>query len=128
MKKQHQQLSEFHAAFNYTYPDTLSIPEPEEFALRQRILQEEVDELKEAGEIGDIVAVADAVVDCLYILVGTAQKFGFSDRLEELFDEVHRSNMSKLDENGQPIYRADGKILKGSNYSEPKLAKILFRF
>ncbi len=127
MKKQAQQVSEFHNSFKIPMPGKLSIPTTDNFAMRQRILQEEIDELKEAGEIEDIVAVADAIVDCMYILIGTAEVFGFSELLEDLFSEVHRSNMSKLDDNGQPIYREDGKVLKGANYSEPKLAKILFR-
>ena len=127
MKKQAEQVSEFHNSFKIPVPGKLSIPTPDNFAMRQRILQEEIDELKEAGEIEDIVAVADAIVDCMYILIGTAEAFGFSHLLEDLFSEVHRSNMSKLDERGNPIYREDGKVLKGVNYSEPKLAKILFR-
>ena len=127
MKKQAEQVSEFHNSFKIPMPGKLSIPTHDNFAMRQRILQEEIDELKEAGEVEDIVAVADAIVDCMYILIGTAEVFGFSELLEDLFSEVHRSNMSKLDNNGQPIYREDGKVLKGANYSEPKLAKILFR-
>jgi predicted HAD superfamily Cof-like phosphohydrolase len=88
-------------------------------------LQEEVLELHEAWSNEDIVEVADAITDCLYILFGTAIEFGLQDKLEALFDEVHGSNMSKLDENGKPIYRNDGKVLKSENYYKPNLKKII---
>ena len=88
-------------------------------------MQEEVIELHEAWSNKDIVEVADAITDCLYILIGTAIEFGLQDKLEDLFDEVHGSNMSKLDENGKPIYRNDGKVMKSANYYKPDLKKIL---
>ena len=68
---------------------------------------------------------ADAIVDCMYILLGTAHEFGIADRLVACFNEVHRSNMSKLDVNGKPVYRADGKVIKGEFYSKPDLASII---
>jgi predicted HAD superfamily Cof-like phosphohydrolase len=82
-------------------------------------------ELHEAWSNKDIVEVADAITDCLYILFGTAIEFGLQDKLEDFFDEVHGSNMSKLDENGKPIYRNDGKVLKSEKYYKPDLKKIL---
>jgi predicted HAD superfamily Cof-like phosphohydrolase len=70
---------------------------------------------KHSGAIGDI----------LYITFGLVTKHGLQDKMEEIFDEIHRSNMSKLDENGKPIYREDGKVLKGPNYFKPDIKKIL---
>ena len=93
--------------------------------MRQRLLQEEVLELHEAWSNKDIVEVADAITDCLYILFGTAIEFGLQDKLEEFFDEVHGSSMSKLNEYGRPMYRNDGKVMKGPYYYKPNLKKIL---
>ena len=74
---------------------------------------------------GDIVEVADALGDQLYILCGTILKHGLQYKIEEVFNEIQRSNMSKLDENGKPIYREDGKIMKSSLYFKPDIASIL---
>ena len=93
-------------------------------ALRQSLLQEEVNELKDAKNILDV---ADAITDCMYILIGTAHEYGMADRVVMLFDEVHRSNMSKFDQNGKAIFREDGKVLKPDTYSPPKLQPILER-
>jgi predicted HAD superfamily Cof-like phosphohydrolase len=79
----------------------------------------------QAAKQGDIVEVADALGDMLYILCGTILKHGMQHKIEEVFQEIQRSNMSKLDENGQPIYREDGKVLKGPNYFKPNINKIL---
>jgi predicted HAD superfamily Cof-like phosphohydrolase len=72
------------------------------------------------------VGVADAIADCLYILYGTALEWGLGDKLPVIFDEVHRSNMSKLGADGKPIYREDGKILKGENYTPPQIKDIVW--
>ena len=72
-----------------------------------------------------MVEIADALGDQLYILCGTILSHGLQHKIEEVFDEIQRSNMSKLDENGEPIYRADGKVLKGPNYFRPNLRKII---
>ena len=77
---------------------------------------------------GDIVAVADALTDLAYVLFGTYVTHGLQEVADALFDEVQRSNMSKLDENGRPIYREDGKALKSAQFSEPDLGAILARF
>jgi predicted HAD superfamily Cof-like phosphohydrolase len=74
---------------------------------------------------GDLVEVADALGDMLYILCGTIIEHGLQDKIEEVFAEIQRSNMSKLGADGQPIYREDGKVMKGPNYSPPDLATIL---
>ena len=125
MKKQVKQVEDFQKAFGGFIGEGPSFPPLDRCVLRQRLLQEEVLELHEAWSNKDIVEVADAITDCLYILYGTAIEFGLQEKLEELFDEVHGSNMSKLDENGKPIYRNDGKVMKGANYYKPDLKKIL---
>ncbi len=90
-------------------------------------MKEENDEYFEAANNGDLVEVADALGDMLYILCGTILEHGMEHKIEEVFDEIQRSNMSKLSESGTPIYRQDGKILKGPNYFKPKIAEILNR-
>lgn len=125
MKKQLKQVEDFQKAFGGFIGEGASFPPLDRCVLRQRLLQEEVLELHEAWSNKDIVEVADAITDCLYILFGTAIEFGFQDKLEDFFDEVHGSNMSKLDENGKPIYRNDGKVLKSQKYYKPDLKKIL---
>jgi len=91
------------------------------------LMKEENDEYFEAANNGDLVEVADALGDMLYILCGTILEHGMEHKIEEVFDEIQRSNMSKLSESGTPIYRQDGKILKGPNYFKPKIAEILNR-
>lgn len=125
MKKQLKQVEDFQKAFGGFIGEGASFPPLDRCVLRQRLLQEEVLELHEAWSNKDIVEVADAITDCLYILFGTAIEFGLQDKLEEFFDEVHGSNMSKLNEYGRPMYRNDGKVMKGPYYYKPDLKKIL---
>ena len=89
--------------------------------LRFDLMKEENEEYLEAAKRGDIVEVADALGDMLYILCGTIIEHGMQDVIEDVFEEIHRSNLSKLDENGNPIYREDGKVIKGPNYFPPNL-------
>jgi len=91
--------------------------------LRISLIEEELEELKEAMGKEDMVGVADALTDILYVTYGAGAAFGID--LDKCFEEVHSSNMSKLDRNGHPIYRNDGKILKGPDYFEPNLEKIV---
>ena len=91
--------------------------------LRISLIEEELEELKEAMEKKDVVGVADALTDILYVTYGAGAAFGID--LDKCFKEVHNSNMSKLDRDGRPIYREDGKILKGPDYFEPNLEKIV---
>jgi len=88
-------------------------------------MKEENEEYLEAAKQGDLIEVGDALGDMLYILCGTIIAHGFQDKIEAIFDEIQRSNMSKLDAGGKPIYRADGKVMKGPNYFKPNLKKIL---
>jgi predicted HAD superfamily Cof-like phosphohydrolase len=121
-----RKVRQFHEAFGLTVSDAPvgAIPSPLR-ALRIGLLEEELEEYKAASAAGDIVAVADALTDLAYVLFGAYLIHGLQDVADGLFAEVHRSNMSKLDENGRPIYREDGKVLKSAQYSEPDLETIL---
>lgn len=124
MEKQILQLKEFQEAFGIQAPKRPKMLPKKRAILRQKLLQEEVDELKDARNILDV---SDAITDCMYILIGTAYEYGLSDRLVLLFDEVHRSNMSKVGPDGKAIFREDGKVLKPETYLPPKLQPILDR-
>jgi predicted HAD superfamily Cof-like phosphohydrolase len=93
--------------------------------LRFNLMKEENEEYLEAVQNNNIVEVADALGDMLYILCGTILEHGLQHKIEEVFDEIQRSNMSKLGENGKPIYREDGKVMKGPNYFKPSFEAIL---
>jgi predicted HAD superfamily Cof-like phosphohydrolase len=93
--------------------------------LRFELMKEENEEYLEAAQSGDLIEIADALGDQLYILCGTILRHGLQHKITEVFEEIQRSNMSKLDANGQPIYRADGKVLKSELYFKPDIAKIL---
>jgi len=88
-------------------------------------MKEENEEYLEAAQDGDMIEVADALGDMLYILCGTIIEHGMQDVIEDVFDEIQRSNMSKLGADGKPIYREDGKVLKGPNYFKPDFKQIL---
>jgi predicted HAD superfamily Cof-like phosphohydrolase len=125
MQEQLKAVEEFHKVFlqeNGTEPRLL--PE-NEFLLRYNLMAEENDEYKEACWNGDLVEIADALGDQLYILCGTILKHGLQHKIEEVFSEIQRSNMSKLGSDGKPIFREDGKIQKGPGYSQPDINKIL---
>lgn len=123
--KQALQVMQWHYKFKVPVADKPIIPPHERIMLRHDILQEEVNELYVAMQRGDIVAVADGIADILYVALGTACECGLQHKLEEIFNEVHRSNMSKLDELGNPIFREDGKVLKSKLYSPPNIEKII---
>lgn len=93
--------------------------------LRFNLMKEENEEYLEAVQNNDLVEVADALGDMLYILCGTILEHGLQYKIEEVFDEIQRSNMSKLGEDGKPIYREDGKVMKGPNYFKPNFEEIL---
>lgn len=124
MERQILQVLDFQNAFKVKMPNQPKMLPKQRARLRQALLEEEVKELREAKNILDV---ADAVCDILYITYGTAHEYGIADRLVMLFDEVHRSNMSKMGPDGKPIFREDGKVLKPQTYSEPKLRPILER-
>jgi predicted HAD superfamily Cof-like phosphohydrolase len=93
--------------------------------LRFNLMKEENEEYLEAVQNNDIIEIADALGDMLYILCGTILEHGLQHKIEAVFDEIQRSNMSKLGEDGKPIYREDGKVMKGPNYFKPNFSDIL---
>ena len=126
MKNKIKAVHEFHSAFklNIQEKPTVAITDDRK-QLRFELMKEENEEYLEAAKNNDLVEVADALGDMLYILCGTIIEHGMQDKIEEVSNEIQRSNMSKLGENGNPIYREDGKILKGPNYFKPNIKEIL---
>jgi predicted HAD superfamily Cof-like phosphohydrolase len=126
MKKQINAVSKFHEAFklNAQQEPTVNIPEGRK-KLRFDLMKEENEEYLEAAQNNNLVEVADALGDMLYILCGTIIEHGMQDIIEEVFDEIQNSNMSKLGADGNPIYREDGKVLKGPHYFKPDFKTIL---
>lgn len=118
-------VEEFHNVFKIGNADRVKLIDEKDYTLRYNLIKEENDEYLEACKNGDIVEIADALGDQLYILFGTILKHGLEHKIEEVYDEIHRSNMSKLDEQGNPIFREDGKILKSNLYFKPDIKKIL---
>jgi len=126
MKNKIAAVYQFHTAFNLNIQDTPTVAISEDRKkLRFELMKEENEEYLEAAENNDLVEVADALGDMLYILCGTIIEHGMQDKIEEVFNEIQRSNMSKLGEDGSPIYREDGKVLKGPNYFKPNIGAIL---
>jgi len=126
MKKQINHVAKFHDVFQIGNELTpISAVGKPTFTLRYNLMKEENDEYLEACENNDLVEIADALGDQLYILCGTILKHGLQHKIEEVFEEIQKSNMSKLDAAGNPIFREDGKILKGENYFKPNIKSIL---
>jgi predicted HAD superfamily Cof-like phosphohydrolase len=125
MKNKLKSVAEFHEIFQIGNADKLTILDEANYTLRYNLLKEENEEYLEAAKREDLVEIADALGDQLYILCGTILKHGLQHKIEEVFDEIHRSNMSKLDENGKPIFREDGKVLKSNLYFRPDIKRIL---
>ena len=126
MKNKIAAVSEFHKAFNLGMKETptanLGIKKN---LLRYELMREENEEYLEAANNDDLVEIADALGDMLYILCGTIIEHGMQHKIEEVFNEIQQSNMSKLGADGKPIYREDGKVLKGPNYFKPNIQEIL---
>jgi predicted HAD superfamily Cof-like phosphohydrolase len=116
-------VAEFHRAFGHPIADEPTLVDPALAALRYALLLEEVEEYREACEAGDLVKIADALADIQVVLNGTALVHGMD--IEPLFNEAHRSNMTKLGADGKPIHREDGKILKGPTFEEPDFERVL---
>tara|TARA_R110002073_G_scaffold220418_1_gene380595 strand:- start:85262 stop:85648 length:387 start_codon:yes stop_codon:yes gene_type:complete len=126
MKDKIEAVKAFHTAFKIGYQkEPVAKLDASKLQLRFDLMQEENEEYLEAAKDDDLVEVADALGDMLYILCGTIIEHGMQDKIEEVFNEIQRSNMSKLGADGKPIYREDGKVLKGPNYFKPNIAKIL---
>ena len=125
-KTNFDRVGEFMSTFGQTVrtEPTLPIKLPQVSRLRVELIEEELQELRKALEDNDVIEVADALTDLLYVVYGSGHAFGID--LDQCFEEVHSSNMSKLGEDGQPIFREDGKVLKGPNYFKPMLQEVLF--
>lgn len=137
MKTNFEMVKEFHTLFGHKDPDEIVIPDSSVQNLRMQLILEEFREL--CVEFGyrldatftpvspnnnlDIANIAKELADILYVVYGAAANFGIP--MDEVFAEVHRSNLSKLGEDGKPIHREDGKILKGPNYSQANIEKVL---
>ena len=126
IKETIQEVEEFHKAFGIqnNYEPTANLSETE-LNLRHRLMAEENEEYLEAAKNGDIVEIADALGDQLYILCGTILKHGLQNKIMDVFKGIQRSNMSKLDKEGKPIYREDGKVMKSELYFKPDIKSIL---
>src|SRR5437868_7215007 len=118
-------VEEFHEIFKIGNASEITLVNERDYTLRYNLIKEENEEYLEACKNGDIIEIADALGDQLYILFGTILKHGLQHKIEEVYDEIHRSNMSKLDEKGLPIYREDGKILKSNLYFKPNIKSVL---
>lgn len=125
MKKQIEAVREFHETFNQENGTDSRLIEHHEWILRHKLMAEENDEYFDACDKSDLIEIADALGDQLYILCGTILKHGMQDIIEKVFDEIHSSNMSKVGEDGKAIMREDGKILKGINYFKPNLKQFV---
>ena len=121
-----EMVQEFHETYGLPVEAQQTTGNEQTKDLRINLLQEELDELKEALAGDDIVETLDALIDLQYVLDGAFLSFGLQDVKMEAFDEVHRSNMSKLGEDGKPIRReGDGKVMKGPNYFKPDITQFI---
>ena len=118
-----EKVGDFMEAFGQRVEMEPTWPDFNTRELRLELIQEELEELSDAVADRDMIQIADALTDLLYVVYGAGHAFGLD--LDECFEEVHRSNMSKLGENGRPIHREDGKVMKGPGYFEPDLEGIL---
>ena len=116
-------VKEFMKTFGQKVEESPKFPNDKVLKLRIDLIKEELCELEEAIKNKDLIEVADALTDILYVTYGAGHAFGIN--LDACFDEVQRSNMSKLDLNGKPIYSQQGKVLKGPNYFAPNLSKFI---
>ena len=118
-----ESVKKFMKTFGQEIKEKASFPSEKITDLRYDLIKEELNELKEAIDNKDIKEVADALTDILYVTYGAGHAFGIN--LDKCFEEVQNSNMSKLDENGKPIYNESGKVMKGPNYFKPNLSKFV---
>ncbi len=120
------QVQEFHETYGLPVENEQTCGNDQTKQLRINLLQEELNELKEALENDDLIETLDALIDLQYVLDGAFLSFGMQDVKMEAFNEVHRSNMSKLGEDGKPIRReGDGKVMKGPNYFKPDMVQFI---
>ena len=118
-----ESVKKFMQTFGQQIKEKAEFPDEKTTKLRYELIEEELQELKEAIDKKDIKEVADALTDILYVTYGAGHAFGIN--LDKCFQEVQNSNMSKLDQNGKPIYNEKGKVMKGPNYFKPDLTKFV---
>ena len=118
-----ERVKKFMKTFGQEIKEKAEFPDNKITNLRYDLIKEELSELKEAIDKKDIKEVADALTDILYVTYGAGHAFGID--LDKCFEEVQNSNMSKLDNNGKPIYNDKGKVMKGPNYFKPDLSKFI---
>ena len=118
-----EKVGEFMKTFGQDVKNKAKFPSEKIIKLRYNLIEEELKEFKEALKKNDLKEVADALTDILYVTYGAGHAFGIN--LDECFKEVQNSNMSKLDQNGKPIYNDQGKVMKGPNYFKPNLEKLI---
>lgn len=124
--KQLNQVKEFHEAFKVNAPNEQEPIKVDRAILRYKLIKEELEELYEGLIYKNQLETLDAIVDILYVTLGTAVECGFDAKtIEKAFNEVHRSNMSKLDEQGEPIFNEYGKVMKSDLYKRPNLTKLI---
>lgn len=133
MRDKINKLKIFQKSFNSTFSDEPVLLAPKDFELRYKLMKEENEEYLQASQDGNMVEVADALGDQLFVLLGTIVSHGMQDIIDDIFNEITASNMSKLDENGKPIINGQngvleedkplGKVLKSPNYWKPNLEK-----
>ncbi len=120
------QVQEFHETYGLPVAQEQTLADEKTRQLRINLLQEELDELKEALDQDDMVETLDALIDLQYVLDGAFLSFGMQSVKDKAFDEVHSSNMSKLGADGKPIHReSDGKVMKGPNYFQPDMVQFI---
>ena len=119
-----EMVGDFMEAFGQEVLYQPKMPDTKLAALRLDLIEEEVQELRDGLGKKSMLEIADALTDILYVVYGAGHSFGID--LDECFDEVHSSNMTKLGEDGRPMYREDGKVMKGPNYREPDLTEFVY--
>jgi len=125
MQKQLEQVKEFHKAFSvFLQGNPASIPVAV-MDIRATLMREEMKEVIDAMQNEPLENIAKELADLLYVVYGTIGAYGLQDKMEKVFDEVHRSNMSKLGTDGKPLLREDGKVMKGPSYSPANIASVL---
>jgi predicted HAD superfamily Cof-like phosphohydrolase len=124
MREAFEAVTEFMRAYGQYTPDKPCMPSLETLLLRRRLIREELNEYVNASMDGDIEAIADALADLAYVVLGAAAAHGLT-RFPEIFSEVHAANMRKLGPDGKPLYRADGKVRKPDGWVAPDLGRFL---
>jgi len=118
-----EKVKTFMTTYGQEVKESASFPEENIIKLRLNLIKEELEEFEQALNDKNLLEVADALTDLLYVTYGAGHSFGIN--LDECFQEVQRSNMSKLDEDGKPIYNEYGKVMKGPNFSKPNLKQFI---